>query len=218
MTIKAVIFDAYGTLFNVNSVKTLCEQLFPGMGESISQIWRQKQLEYSWLRAVMNQYEDFWTITGDGLRYALEQLNLRYTEETIGKLREVYLNLELYPEVTSALQAFRPSQLFILSNGTQEMLQILAKNSGLSNIDGFLSVDAIKTYKPSQQVYEIALNHLMLRKEEVLFVSSNGWDAGAKWFGFTVGWVNRLNNPLEQLGVTPDYQVTNLLELAERVS
>ncbi len=215
---KAVVFDAYGTLFDVNSVRLQCESMYPGQGDSITQIWRQKQLEYSWQRAMMHHYEDFWTITGDGLRYALDKLQLQYTEATVNKLRDTYLELEPYPEVSAALRSLQAHRLLILSNGTQAMLQTLVENTGLTAINDILSADDLQTYKPRREVYELALSFLGIRKEHILFVSSNAWDAaGAKWFGFTVGWVNRANSPLDRLGVTPDYIVSNLMELAEIV-
>lgn len=216
--IKAVVFDAYGTLYDVNSVVQKCEEFFPKKGAEISKIWRQKQLEYSWLNALMDRYEDFWIITGNALCYALEELELEYNEDIIRKILRVYLNLKLYPEVIEALEAFRPCKLAILSNGTSEMLRELATNTCLNkHLDEILSVDPLKTYKPNPEVYKLAVEKLGVNKEEILFVSSNGWDvSGAKSFGFIVGWVNRLNKPTEKLGFKPDYKVSNLKELVDK--
>jgi 2-haloacid dehalogenase len=218
--IEAVVFDAYGTLFDVNSVIDACEQLYPGKGTFISQTWRQKQLEYTWLRALMNRYVDFEAINRDSLRFSLNKLKLEFSEDTIEKLTAAYLNLTPYPEVVDALNAFQPRQLLILSNGTSKMLHTVVENAGLeSYFTAILSVDALKTYKPNPQVYQLAVTKLGISKEKVLFLSSNGWDvAGSKSFGFTVGWINRTGNPIEELGVQPDYQVQDLLELAHLIS
>lgn len=216
--IKAVVFDAYGTLYDVDSVVQKCEEFFPKKGAEISKIWRQKQLEYSWLSALMDEYKDFWILTGNALCYALEALELEYNEDIIRKILRVYLNLKHYPEVIEALEAFRPCKLAILSNGTSEMLGELATNTCLDkHLDEILSVDPLKTYKPNPEVYKLAVEKLGVNKEEILFVSSNGWDvSGAKSFGFIVGWVNRVNKPMEKLGFKPDYIVSNLKELVEK--
>lgn len=217
--IKAVVFDAYGTLYNVHSVIQKCEEFYPGKSTQISQIWRQKQLEYSWLRSLMGRYQDFLLLTGDALRYALEELSLQYNEETIKEILNIYLHLEPYPEVIEALEAFRPRKLVILSNGSPQMLNELIVNTSLNeHLDDILSVDSLKIYKPKPEVYTLAVENLGVRKNEILFVSSNGWDvAGSKSFGFIVGWVNRLNKPVEKLGVEPDYIVSNLMELAKKI-
>lgn len=216
--IKAVVFDAYGTLYNVHSVMEKCEKIYPGKGDQISQIWRQKQLEYSWLRTLMDRYQDFWSVTEDALYYALDALDLQYSKEIVDDILNEYLYLELYPEVKDALEAFRPCKLSILSNGNNKMLNELAANTSLDrNIDTIISVDSIKKYKPKPDVYNLAVKNLGVNKDEILFVSSNGWDvAGSKSFGFTVGWINRSNKPLEKLGIEPDYIVSNLVELSNK--
>ena len=216
--IKAVVFDAYGTLYDVHSIVRKCEKIYPGKGYQISQVWRQKQLEYSWLRSLMDRYQDFWSLTGDALSYALDELTLQYSKGTIEDILNEYLYLDLYPEVVETLHAFRPWKLAILSNGSPKMLKELAVNTNLDkHIDAIISVDSLKTYKPKANVYNLAVENLGVNKNEILFVSSNGWDvAGSKSFGFTVGWINRLNKPVERLGIEPNYIVSNLAELADK--
>jgi 2-haloacid dehalogenase len=218
--IEAVVFDAYGTLFDVYSVEEACNNAFPGYGKQISQVWRQKQLEYTWLRALMRRYANFEEVNRDSLKYTLNHLKLKYDNSTVETLLNAYLSLEHYPEVAQALQAFQPRKLAILSNGTTHMLETVAQNGGLATyFDEILSVDALQTYKPDPQVYQLAVSTLGVPKERILFVSSNGWDvAGSKAFGFAVGWINRQGKTAEELGVLPDYVVGNLLELAELTS
>ncbi|SHJ74785.1 haloacid dehalogenase type II [Alicyclobacillus tolerans] len=201
--IEAVVFDAYGTLFDVHSVIDSCNKIFPKKGEQISQVWRQKQLEYTWLRALMKRYANFEDVNRDSLRFALNYLKLAYDEEIIETLVSAYLTLQHYPEVEQALQAFLPRRLFILSNGTKSMLQAVVRHAGLETyFDDVLSVDPQQTYKPDPQVYQLAVSILNIPKKNILFVSSNGWDvAGSKEFGFTVGWINRQNKTIEELGV-----------------
>lgn len=217
--IEAVVFDAYGTLFDVHSVINSCNKIFTGKGEEISQIWRQKQLEYTWLRALMRRYANFEDVNRDSLRFALNHLNLAYDDKIIETLINAYLTLRHYPEVEQALKAFHPRKLLILSNGTESMLQTVVRNAGLeSYFDDILSVDVLQIYKPDPSVYQLAVSKLDVPKDHILFVSSNGWDvAGSKSFGFTVGWINRQGKTLEELGVRPDHEVTNLLELADAI-
>ena len=217
--IEAVVFDAYGTLFNVHSVIDAGNQFFPGQGAAISQLWRQKQLEYTWLRTLMGRYVDFEKINLDSLRFALHHLQLAHNDEIIETLVTTYLRLQHYPEVEQALQVFLPRKLVILSNGTESMLQAVVRHAGLeSYFDDILSVDVLQIYKPAPQVYQLAVSKLGVPKEQILFVSSNGWDvAGAKSFGFTVGWINRLGITIEELGVRPDYIVHDLLELSNLI-
>ncbi|GMA64223.1 haloacid dehalogenase type II [Alicyclobacillus fastidiosus] len=218
--IEAVVFDAYGTLFDVFSVEEACNNAFPGYGKQISEIWRQKQLEYTWLRALMRQYRNFEEVNRDSLKYTLNHLKLQYDDTTVETLLNAYLSLEHYPEVAEALHAFQPRKLAILSNGTTHMLTTVVQNAGLTSyFDQILSVDPLQTYKPEPQVYQLAVSTLGVAKEHILFVSSNGWDvAGSKAFGFTVGWINRQNKTTEELGVQPDHVVRNLLQLAEVIS
>ena len=217
--LKGIVFDAYGTLFDVFSVAQKCEKEYPGRGDEISQIWRQKQLEYSWLQTLMGQYKQFWNITEDALCYALKSLELFYNEDNIKSLMDSYYNLTVYSDVEEALQKFRPRKLVILTNGNAEMFDHLLVNTGMNQyLDGFLSADTVKLFKPRPEVYQIAVDYLGINKNEILFVSSNAWDiAGAKSFGFSTGWINRAHKPCEQLGVQPDYIVSSLLELAQKM-
>jgi 2-haloacid dehalogenase len=216
--IKAVVFDAYGTLYDVHSVMQKCEEIYPGKGAAISQIWRQKQLEYTWLRSLMGKYKDFWSLTGDALQYALKEIGLQYDEEITKTILNEYLSLKAYPEAIEALDAFRPRRLMILSNGSPEMLNKLAIHTGINeHLDGILSVDTIKVYKPKPEVYYLAVENLGVNKDEILFVSSNSWDvAGAKSFGFLTAWLKRIDKPFDKLEAEPDLIVSSLKELSER--
>lgn len=217
--IKGVVFDVYGTLYDVFSVVEKCESIYPGKGEQISEIWRRKQLEYAWLRTLMNQYEDFWNVTKDALHYALDSMGIEHDLDKINNIMNVYFSLALYPEVIEALQKFHSYKLVILTNGTPGMLNRLVINTGLNEyFEGTLSADTVHLFKPSPEIYQLAVDFFGVNKKEILFVSSNAWDiAGAKSFGFTVGWINRLKQPSEQLGIQADYVVSNLLELAQEI-
>lgn len=214
--IGAIVFDAYGTLFDVSSVETECDRLFPGRGKELSQTWRQKQLEYSWLRSLMNRYVDFDQVTSEALTYSLQKMGLSFDEQLVRHLSNLYLALPPHPEVPQALSRFLPRRLVILSNGTKRSLTAVVDANGLwDRIGKVLSADASKIFKPYPSVYQLAVDELQLPKEQILFVSSNGWDvAGAKSFGFHVAWVNRTGQPLEQLGQQPDVMVKDLLELS----
>lgn len=215
--IKALVFDVYGTLFDVHFVKVKAEELYPEHGEAISQAWRQKQLEYSFLRQLNGQYVPFSQVTRDALRYALLQLKLHVTEENIAALMEVYLKLDHYPEVDSVLEQMSDKQLAVFSNGSHDMLDPLIEQSGLSGrFNHIISVDDIKQYKPTPASYMHALNTLGLKREEILFMSSNGWDiTGAKSFGFRTAWINRSGLPVEELNLDPDSIYDDLTGLLE---
>lgn len=216
--IKSVVLDAYGTLFDVFSVSQKCEIEYPGKGIEISQIWRQKQLEYSWLRTLMNQYKQFWDITEDALCYALKSLELPFDEEKIRKLMNMYNNLEVYSDVIEALQKLDSVKKVILTNGNANMFDRLLINTGVNQyIDGFLTADTIELYKPRPEVYQLAVDYLKNNKNEIIFISSNAWDiAGAKSFGFTTGWINRGQKRYEQLGAEPNFTGSSLLELTNK--
>ena len=204
--LQALVFDAYGTLYDVASVTTLCDKHFPGHGAAISDIWRQKQLEYTWLSSLMGRYQDFWQLTAAGLRFACGSLKLEPTEEAFRELMENYLQLTPYPEVPGALQALSQRiPLAILSNGSPEMLLKVTQHNGFTPyLKHVLSVHELSVFKPSPRVYELA---------------SNSWDAvGAKAFGFHVFWINRFGRYQEQLGVTPDHEIHRLDEIAPLLS
>ncbi|MBC2888515.1 haloacid dehalogenase type II [Gordonibacter massiliensis (ex Traore et al. 2017)] len=217
--IEGIAFDAYGTLYDVYSVERKCDEEYPGSGAGISRLWRQKQLEYSWLRTLMGRYVDFWHVTEDALRYTLAELGLPADEGKIEALMASYLELEMYPEVIEAMARFGARKKAILTNGNLRMIEPLVTRTGLDeHLDSCLSADEVGLFKTRPEVYQLAVDHLGIAREHLLFVSSNGWDvAGAKAFGFTVGWLNRRNLPPEELGVRADYVAGNLLELAEQV-
>jgi 2-haloacid dehalogenase len=215
---KAFVFDAYGTLFDVHSVVE-AGRAVTGDPQALSTLWRQKQLEYTWLRALMGRYEDFWAVTEAALRWALGRLGIRAGETEIARLMEAYLSLATFPEVPDALAAMAGTPLGILSNGSPKMLAAAVRSSGLEGqLAHILSVDAVRTYKPSPAVYELGTRAFGLPASDILFVSSNGWDvAGAKAFGYRVCWCNRLGAPTENLGVTPDLEVQRLDEILTRL-
>jgi len=212
--VKALVFDAYGTLFDVHSVAQRCETLWPGKGAALSTAWRARQLEYTWLRSLMGRYAPFSQVTRDALAWACESLALPFTDDKLSVLMEEYRRLALFPETKEAFQKIKNVKRAILSNGSPDMLEPLVKKSGLE-FDAVLSVDAVKVFKPAPAVYELAVKALGLPKQEIGFVSSNGWDAlGAKAYGFKVFWVNRAGAPLDRLDVRPDRTLASLLELA----
>jgi 2-haloacid dehalogenase len=193
MTIRAVVFDAYGTLYDVQSVRRLATELCGDKGDLITQIWRLKQLEYTWQRGLMQAYEDFSVVTRDSLDFALERAGVTSTPTIRDSLLAKYLDLDLYPETLQALKALADYKLAILSNGSPGMLDSLVEASGVRLLfSEVISVDRVKTYKPDPRCYELAGTALGVAAHELLFVSSNGFDvAGAKRFGFRVAWVER---------------------------
>jgi 2-haloacid dehalogenase len=231
-----LIFDAYGTLYDVHSVHTKTEQLCPGKGDLITQIWRLKQLEYTWLQTAMQGYRDFEFITEASLIFALRAAGIEPSQIITKPLLEKYLDLDPFPEAKEALGALKRRggrQLAILSNGSTAMLSALVKNSGLDAfLDATISVDGARKYKPHPECYALVEERLGLDTEEVLFVSSNGFDvAGAKHFGFKVAWIKRagaaapagpigpaqmyrlLRGNAETLGYVQDYTVAALTDL-----
>lgn len=215
---RAFVFDAYGTLFDVHSVMEAARAVTPDP-QALSQLWRQKQLEYTWLRSLMGRYQDFWLVTGQALRFALRRLGITAGESQIEALMSAYLTLSPFPEVPDALRALRGRPLAILSNGSPRMLESAVRSSGLgAAFDHVLSVDAVGVYKPSPLVYDLAVRAFGLPASEILFVSSNAWDvAGAGAYGFRTCWCNRTNAPADELDVTPDYEVDRLDTILERI-
>ncbi len=240
MTIRALVFDAYGTLYDVQSVRSLATSLCGDKGELITQIWRLKQLEYTWLRGLMRDYEDFWPVTRASLEFALESAGVVPTPTLCDRLMEKYLDLDLYPEARAALTALDGYQLAILSNGSPMMLDALVKASGIAPLlADVISVDRAKTFKPDPRCYELVTPALGIAKHEVLFVSSNSFDvAGAKQFGFQVAWIERGGGPAapkssdvgpaefykllrgraERLGYQADFRIKALTDLPAVVS
>lgn len=190
------VFDAYGTLYDVNSVAAATEQAFPGHGDTITQVWRLKQLEYTWLRSLMGRYADFWTVTRDALTYTLDSLGLQHDAAVFDPILERYLHLSPYPDAQDALAALRAQghQLAILSNGSQDMLDKLVANTGLDTaLDAVISVDPNRIFKPSPAAYALVGDTLGVARAEVVFVSCNPFDiCGAKSFGFNTAWIERV--------------------------
>ena len=219
LTVDALVFDAYGTLFDVHSVARLAEELVPGHGAGLSQLWRTKQLEYTWLSSLMSTparpREDFAVVTAQALDYALASLGVDLGAGERDRLRKAYLTLSPFPDVVAALTVLAPRPRWILSNGTMAMLEPLVRNSGLAaHLNGVLSVDAAGIFKPSPRVYQLAVDQLRLPVPRIGFVSSNCWDAiGAKAFGFTSFWINRTGAPVDLHGPAPDRIISTLADL-----
>ena len=213
-SIRGYVFDAYGTLFDVHSVVEAGREITSDPA-ALSATWRQKQLEYTWLRALMGRYEDFWAVTESALRYTIRRLNLTASEAQVGRLMEAYLSLACFPEVGAALARLAGRPRAILSNGAPRMLAAAVASSGLGrDLEHVISVDAVRTYKPAPQVYALGPATLGVPAGELLFVSSNAWDvAGAKAYGYRVAWCNRTGAPEEELGVRADLVLRGLDQL-----
>ncbi|MDO9295193.1 haloacid dehalogenase type II [Bradyrhizobium sp.] len=244
MSIKAVVFDAYGTLFDIQSVAAVTEAAFPGYGEIITQVWRIKQLEYTWLRSLMRRYEDFSVITRDSLAYTLRVLGLPYDSAAFERIMDKYLHLDLYSDAMVALAAMQGRKLAILSNGSTGMLNALVANSGLDRVlDATISIDSQEIFKPAPEAYGLIETRLGAPPAEVLFISSNPWDAcGAKAFGLNVAWIERvtpeamalacvkndliapltmfkaIRTQMDELGLEPDYRIHALAQLPQLVA
>jgi 2-haloacid dehalogenase len=213
---RGYVFDAYGTLFDVHSVVEAGREVTADP-LALSTLWRQKQLEYTWLRSLMGRYEDFWAVTEAALRYALRALGLRASAVQIGRLMDAYLQLACFPEVPQALARLAPRPRAIPSNGSPRMLAAAVESSGLgAQLQHVLSVDALKIFKPAPSVYAMGPAALGIPAGELLFVSSNAWDvAGAKACGYRVAWCNRSGAAPEELGFSPDLVVGRLDHLPQ---
>lgn len=213
--LDALVFDAYGTLFNVHSVITKCEELFPGKGAALSQLWRAKQLEYTWLRSLMGRYTEFEAITRDALGIACRTLGLDLSQSDAIQLMGGYRQLQPFPEVKDALVALHGRKLAILSNGSPAMLNAVVKHAGMSTLlESVISVDELKMFKPHPSVYGLATQYLGVKTHEIGFVSSNFWDvSGASSFGFRTFWINRNDSQPDALGFEPLAVVKRLDEL-----
>jgi len=216
--VNICIFDAYGTLFDVTSATRIVANeeeysSFPNHSVKVSNSWRIKQLEYSWLRNIMHEYIDFWQITKDALDFALEENQIK-NEKLRQRLLDVYWNLSAYPEAHDVLTTLKANniQTGILSNGSNQMLNSAAVSANLKNyLDKIISIDGIEIYKPDPKVYQMVIDQFNCKIEEVLFISSNGWDiAGASKFGFTTLWVNRNLIPKDRLTFMPNKITNNL--------
>jgi 2-haloacid dehalogenase len=243
MSIKALVFDAYGTLYDTQSVGAVADEAFPGYGAIIAQIWRQKQLEYTWLRTLMGRYQDLSVITRDSLAFTLQCLGLECDQAVFQHLMDKYDHLDLYPDAKDALAALQDRKLAILSNGSSDMLDALVHNSGLDEVlDAIISIESKKVFKPSPAAYTLIEARLGVPPADVLFVSCNPFDVcGAKSFGLQVAWIehvtpeamkNELADPariapltmfkmlreqMDNLGFLPDYRVRVLSDLPKVV-
>ena len=214
--IRVLVFDAYGTLFDVRSVIGECEAAFPGKGTALSQLWRSKQLEYTWLRSLMGRYADFEAVTLSALTTACGMQGLPLTSAIADRLLNDYRTLALFPEVRAALEGFNGRKLAILSNGSPEMLTAVVHHAGIEYLlDAVISVDSLRIFKPHPSVYALATREFGVEPAEIGFVSSNFWDiSGATSFGFQTFWINRTGQVPDDLGFTPAAVVRGLDELA----
>jgi 2-haloacid dehalogenase len=216
--IKACVFDAYGTLFDVHSAVQKYRKRLGDIADQVSSLWRTKQLEYTWLRSLMGHHADFWQVTQDALDFAFDMHHLK-DPDLRKDLIEAYLHLDCYPEVPEALSKLkaRGFEIAILSNGTPAMLEAAVNNSGLKALKAkIFSIEEVGVFKPDPRVYRIAVDRLNLKPEEIVFQSSNAWDAsGASAFGFKVAWINRFGQSEERLPGRPNVEIKNLLELPD---
>lgn len=217
MPVKAIAFDAYGTLFDVYSVGALAEELYPGHGAVLAEIWRVAQIDYTRLLTLCGRYRDFRLLTEDGLRFACKSLGLELTGEKRDLLMGQYDRLTAFPENLGVLQRLKADgfKLAILSNGTPGMLQSAVGAAGMDGLfDHLLSVDSVQKFKTASEAYQLAPAAFGCDPSDITFVSSNGWDVcGATWFGFRTFWVNRAGKVLEELGVTPAGEGRSLEDL-----
>jgi 2-haloacid dehalogenase len=214
---RAVLFDAYGTLFDVYSVGLLADQLFPGQGAALGMLWRDKQIEYTRLVTGSGQgehYQPFWDLTRAGLRYACKRLRLELTGTAEERLMNQYRHLSAFPENRDVLQALKAAGVVtgILSNGDPQMLGVAVRSAGLDGLlDHVISVDSVRKYKTHPDAYALGPAATGLQAKQILFVSSNSWDAlAATWYGYRTLWVNRAQLPFEELGTQPTRTGTSL--------
>ena len=223
---KLIAFDAYGTLFDVYSMGQLAEELFPGHGQVFSVMWRDRQIDYTRLVTMSDpssngskHYLSFWELTIRSLRYVCKRMGLNLTPEYEKRLMDQYAKLTGFEDSLTVLKAIKEKGLFtaILSNGSREMLTTVVDSNGLTPyLDKVVTVEEVRLFKTAPQVYALLLKEFLVKKEEILFVSSNAWDAlAAKWYGFDVCWVNRLGHPFEEIGETPNYEVDSLTKVLE---
>ncbi|WP_437757343.1 haloacid dehalogenase type II [Sorangium sp. So ce1389] len=219
--IRAVAFDAFAVL-DPRPITALAEELSPGKGALLSDAWRARQFEYTWLRVVSGEYADFWRVTGDALVFAERLLKLDLGEAKRSRLLGAYLELRAWPDAAPALRSLRDAgiRLSFLSNFTPRMLDAAIESAGLGGLlEHALSTDRARTYKPDPRAYRMALDAFRLERDEIVFVPFAGWDAaGARWFGYPTFWVNRLVLPAEELGVTADAAGASLADLVEFVT
>ena len=217
--IKAIIFDAYGTLFDVNSAAEKCKEKLGDKWEGFANYWRTTQLEYTWLRSLMRRHKDFWQITEDSLDKSMNFYNIDNSMRS--ELLNLYKVLSTFREVRDALKNLKQSnyKLAILSNGTPDLLNELVVSNQLKDIfDDIFSVEEVGIFKPDSKVYDLPINKYNIEKNEVLFLSANTWDvSGAGNYGYNTVWVNRNNNIFDKLDFEPNKQISNLLELLDLI-
>ena len=215
--IEACVFDAYGTLYDFNSAAERCRADLGDKADALSAEWRAKQLQYTWLRTLMGQYEPFWNVTGQALDYALASQGIEADQALRDKLLDLYMNIAAFPEVPGVLTKLSEGGLrtAILSNGSPNMLAGAAAATGCDQLlEASISIDEIQIYKPDPRCYQLAVDKLGVPKERIAFQSSNSWDAnGAAAFGFNVVWINRYGQPAERLPSQPDHILDSLEEL-----
>ena len=213
--IKAIIFDAYGTLFDVNSAARKCKDKIGDKWEGFANYWRTTQLEYTWLRSLMNRHKNFWDVTEDSLDKSMKTFKIDSSMKN--ELLDLYKILSPFPEVPGILKKLKENKykLAILSNGTPSLLNELVKNNNLDNIfDDIFSIEEVRIYKPSSKVYDMPIKKYKIQKKEVAFLSANTWDvSGGGNYGYTSIWVNRNNNIFDNLDYKPINQIKNLSEL-----
>jgi len=214
--IKGCVFDAYGTLFDFNSATAHCRADLGEQADALSRLWREKQLQYAWLRSLMGRHRDFWQVTGDALDFAMKSLEIS-NEGLRNKLMSLYKTLDVFPEVLATLEQLKSAGLktAILSNGSPEMLLSAVKGTGITHLlDAVLSIEDAGIYKPHPSVYKLAVDSLSIASQAICFVSANAWDAhGASAFGMKVIWCNRYRQGKEILPGAPDVQVSSLREI-----
>ena len=217
--IKAIIFDAYGTLFDVNSAAEKCKEKLGDKWEGFANYWRTTQLEYTWLRSLMRRHKDFWQITEDSLDKSMNFYNIDNSMRS--ELLNLYKVLSPFTEVRDTLKKLKQSnyKLAILSNGTPDLLNELVVSNGLKDIfDDIFSVEEAGIFKPDSKVYDLPINKYNIEKNEVLFLSANTWDvSGAGNYGYNTVWVNRNNNIFDKLDFEPNQQISNLSELLDLI-
>ena len=217
--IKAIIFDAYGTLFDVNSAAEKCKDKIGHKWENFSNYWRTTQLEYTWLRSLMNRYKDFWKITEDSLDKSMKVFNIDISMRN--ELLNLYKKLSPYPEVKKVLNNLKEKnyKIAILSNGTSSLLNELVLSNNLDNVfDDIFSIEEVKIYKPNSKVYNIPINKYQINKDEAAFLSADTWDvSGGGNFGYNSIWVNRNKNIFDNLDYEPKNEIENLTQLLDIV-
>ena len=213
--IKACVFDAYGTLFDVNSAAAKCKDKIGNRWESFSSAWRTTQLEYTWLRSLMKTHKNFWEITEDSLDHAMETFKIK--KQMRNELLDLYKKLSPYPEVEECLKNLKTKKIkiAILSNGTPDLLMELVESNKIKNyFDDLLSIESVGIYKPDSKVYELPIKKYNCKPENICFMSSNTWDvSGGGIFGYNSVWVNRFNKVFDKLGYQPKFVINNLKEL-----